>query len=460
MAAVPKNSPHARDIASLLHPMTDPGKHEREGPLILEEGKGIYVKDIEGNEYIEGMAGLWCTALGFNNDRLINAAIAQMRKLPTYHTFFHRSHMAAIELAEKLLSIAPVPMSKIWFANSGSEANDHMIKFVWFYNNALGRPEKKKIIARLEGYHGIAVSSGSLTGLPPMHAGFDLPIPGILHTNSANYYRHANPGESEEAFATRRAEELDNLIQAEGPETVAAFVAEPVMGAGGAVLPPRTYFEKIQAVLKKHDVLMVADEVITGFYRTGNTFACQTFGIEPDMMCIAKQMSSAYMPISAVMMNEKIYSAIRDLASTNQILGTGFTYSGHPVAAAVSLETLKIYEEENIGEHVRQVSAVAQERLAAFGDHPLVGRAEGVGLIGSIELVKDKETREHFDPSVAAWCSEACTRRGVMLRACAGVRVAFCPPLIIQEDEVNTLFDRWQLALDDTLEYVRSEGLL
>ena len=460
MAAVPKNSPHARDVASLLHPMTNPGQHEKEGPLILEEGKGIYVKDLEGNEYIEGMAGLWCTSLGFDNQRLINAAIAQMRKLPTYHTFFQRSNMPAIELAEKLLSLAPVPMSKVWFANSGSEANDHMVKFVWFYNNARGRPQKKKIIARLEGYHGIAVSSGSLTGLPLMHAGFDLPIPGILHTGSANYYKHAEAGESEEAFSTRRAEELDRLIREEGPDTVAAFVAEPVMGAGGGIVPPRTYFEKIQAVLQEHDVLMVADEVITGFHRTGNTFACQTFGIKPDMLVIAKQLSSAYMPISAVMMNETIYGAIRDLATTNTILGTGFTYSGHPVSAAVALETLNIYDDENIGEHVRAVAEVAQARLAALGDHPLVGEAKGVGLIGSVELVKNKETKENFGPEVATYCANACTAHGVMLRPCAGTRVAFCPPLIINEDEVNALFDRWQLGLDDTLEYVKAEGLL
>ncbi|NKC17018.1 MAG: aminotransferase class III-fold pyridoxal phosphate-dependent enzyme [Gammaproteobacteria bacterium] len=459
MSAV-MNSPHARDVACVLHPMTDPSKHEKDGPLILEEGHGIYVKDLEGNEYIEGMAGLWCTSLGFNNERLIEAAVAQMRKLPTYHTFFHRSNMPAIDLAEKMLSIAPVPMSKVWFANSGSEANDHMVKFVWFYNNAVGRPEKKKIIARHGGYHGIAVSSGSLTGLTPMHKGFDLPIAGILHTGSAHYYRYGLPGESEEAFSARRAAELEAMIVEEGPETVAAFVAEPVMGAGGAITPPRGYFAAIQAVLKKYDVLMVADEVITGFYRTGNTFACETYGIEPDIIINAKQLSSAYLPISSVMLNEKIYGAIRDYASANSILGTGFTYSGHPVAAAVAVETLKIYDEIDIASHVNAVSKVAQERLSALADHPLVGDAKGVGLIGSVELVKNKETKESFDPQVAAWASEACTRRGVMLRPCAGTRIAFCPPLIIEDDEVHMLFDRWQAALDDTLEYVRAEELM
>ena len=324
------NSPHARDVASVIHPFTNLVKHEQEGPLILEEGKGIFVRDLEGNEYIEGLAGLWCTALGFGNERLIAAATAQMRKLPYYHAFFHRSTMPAIELAERLLALAPVPMSKVWFANSGSEANDHMMKFVWYYNNALGRPEKKKIIARLNGYHGIAISSGSLTGMPLMHAGFDLPIRNVVHTDGHHHYRDAHEGESEEAFATRRAQELEQLILDEGPESVAAFVAEPVMGAGGAIVPPATYFEKMQAVCRRHDVLIVSDEVITGFHRTGNTFGCETYGFEPDVIVVAKQLSSAYLPISAVMMNEKMYGPIRDFSATNQVLGTGFTYGGPP----------------------------------------------------------------------------------------------------------------------------------
>ena len=456
------NSPHARDIASLLHGMTNPIRLEREGPLILDEGHGVFVTDIEGNEYIEGMAGLWCAALGFSNERLVQAAAAQMRKLPTYHTFFQRSTMPTIELAERLLAIAPVPMARVWFANSGSEANDHMVKFVWYYNNARGKPEKKKIIARTHGYHGIAVSSASLTGLPAMHKGFDLPLPNILHTGSHNYYVDSLPGESEEEFATRRAEELEQLILAEGPETVAAFVAEPVLGAGGAVIPPRTYFDKIQAVLKKYDVLMVADEVITGFFRTGNRFACETYGIRPDILILAKQLSSAYLPISAVVLNEKVYGPIREFAGRNGILGTGFTYSGHPVPAAVALETLNIYDEMDIGAHVRRVGKHAQERLAALGEHPIVGEASGVALIGGVDLVRNKETKEGFDLSLAAWATDACTRRGVILRGCTGgsVRLVFCPPLIIEEPEIDVLFDRWKLALDDTLEYVRSEGMM
>ena len=454
------NSPHARDIASLLHGMTNPVRLERDGPLILDEGYGVYVKDLEGNEYIEGMAGLWCTALGFDNERLVQAAVTQMRKLPTYHTFFQRSTMPTIELAERLLDSAPVPMARVWFANSGSEANDHMIKFVWYYNNARGQPEKKKIIGREHGYHGIAVSSASLTGLPAMHKGFDLPIANILHTGSHNHYRDCLPGESEEAFASRRAEELEQLILDEGPETVAAFVAEPVLGAGGAVTPPGKYFQKIQAVLAKYDVLMVADEVITGFFRTGNRFACETYDIRPDILIVAKQLSSAYLPISAVILNEKVYGPIRELAGKNGILGTGFTYSGHPVSAAVALEAQKIYDEMDIGAHVRKVGGHAQERLAALESHPLVGDTSGVGLMGSVEIVKDKETKESFDLSFAQWVTDACTRRGALLRGCTGggIRIAFCPPLIIEEHEIDMLFDRWELALDDTLEHVRAEG--
>jgi len=459
MTVIP-NSPHARDIANVIHPYTNLKKHEEKGPLIIEKGDGVYVEDLEGNKYIEGLAGLWCTSLGFNNERLVEAAANQMRKLPYYHAFFHRSSMPSIDLAERLIEMAPAPMSKVWFANSGSEANDHMVKFVWYYNNARGKPEKKKIIARIGGYHGICVSSGSLTGMPLMHAGFDLPIQNIMHTGSPHYYHFGEEGESEEDFATRRANELDEMIQAEGPETVAAFVAEPIMGAGGVIMPPKGYFQKIQKVLDKHDVLMVADEVICGFHRTGNVFGCNTFGIKPDIMVVAKQLSSAYLPISAVIVNEKVYGPIRDHSDVNGVLATGFTYSGHPVPAAVAVETLKIYDEMDIASHVNKVSPLFQERLHALADHPIVGESRGTGLIGALELVKSKETRENFDPSVAAYCGDRCLDHGLILRAAAGTSVAACPPLIITEDEINKMFDSFKLALDDTWDYVQKEELL
>ncbi|MBT7613231.1 MAG: aspartate aminotransferase family protein [Alphaproteobacteria bacterium] len=454
------NSPHARDVASVIHPYTNLKKHEETGPMIIDKGDGIYVEDTEGKRYIEGLAGLWCTSLGFNNERLVEAAANQMRKLPYYHSFFHRSSMPSIDLAERLIEMAPVPMSKVWFANSGSEANDHMMKFVWYYNNARGKPEKKKIIARTGGYHGICISSGSLTGMPLMHAGFDLPIKNVLHTGSPHFYHFGNEGESEEEFATRRANELEELILAEGPETVAGFVAEPVMGAGGVILPPKGYYQKVQAVLDKYDILMIADEVICGFHRTGQLFGCNTYGIKPDIMVVAKQLSSAYLPISAVILNEKVYGPIRDFSDENGVLATGFTYSGHPVPAAVAVETLKIYEEMDIASHVAKVAPVMQERLAALGDHPIVGEARGVGLIGACELVKSKETRENFAPAIASYCGDRCIDHGLILRAAAGNAVAACPPLIITESEINQMFDAFKLALDDTWDYVQKEELL
>ncbi len=459
MTVIP-NSPHARDAATLIHPYSNLVAHEKEGPLIIEKGNGVHVEDLEGNTYIEGLAGLWCTSLGFNNERLVEAAAAQMRKLPYYHAFFHRSSMPAIDLAERLIDMAPTPMARVWFANSGSEANDHVVKFVWYYNNARGKPEKKKIIARLGGYHGICVSSGSLTGIPLMHKGFDLPIANIMHTGSPHWYHEGLEGESEEDFATRRAGELEQMILAEGPETVAAFIAEPVMGAGGVIVPPAGYFEKIQAVLAKYDVLMIADEVICGFHRTGQLFGCNTYGIKPDIMVVAKQLSSAYLPISAVIVNEKVYGPIRDFSDENGVFATGFTYSGHPVPAAVAVETLKIYDEINIADHVAKIAPVMQERLMALADHPIVGEARGVGLIGAVELVRDKESRENFPPSIANYCGERCLAHRLIVRAAGGNSIAVCPPLIIEEEQIHQIFDRLKAALDDTLEYVRQESLL
>src|SRR5579885_3739254 len=274
----------ARDVETLVHPYINLAAFRDHGPLIIERGQGVYVYDTDGKGYIEGMAGLWCTALGYGNEELVEAAAAQMRKLSFAHLFTGRSHDPAIELAEKLKEIAPVPVSKVFFCSSGSEAHDTQVKLIWYLNNALGRPGKKKIISRVKAYHGVTIVAASLTGLPPNHRDFDLPIPGILHTDCPGHYRFGHPGESEEEFATRCAESLERLILAEGPETVAAFFAEPVMGAGGVIVPPRTYFEKVQAVLKKYDVLFVADEVICGFGRTGNMFGVETYKLRPDFI--------------------------------------------------------------------------------------------------------------------------------------------------------------------------------
>ncbi len=458
--AIAANSPAGRDIENCIHPYTNLKLHLAKGPLILTRGKGIYVYDDQGKEYIEGLAGLWCTSLGFGEEELIEAAVRQMRRLPYYHSFAHKATNPSINLAEKLKAIAPVPISKVFFANSGSEANDSLVKLIWYFNNALDRPKKKKIIARLRGYHGVTIASASLTGLPYNHRDFDLPIANILHTDCPHYYRYGEEGETEEEFATRMANNLEKLIQDEGPDTVAAFIAEPVMGAGGVILPPKTYFEKIQAVLNRYDILMAADEVICGFGRTGNMFGCQTFGIKPDAITVAKALSSAYLPISGILLSERIFEAMVKESEKIGTFGHGFTYSGHPVPAAVAVRTLELMEERKILDHVRSMASVFQKRLHSFADHPLVGETRGVGLLGAIELVADKSTKEPFQSTqgVGAFCSSRAEEHGLFIRA-MGDSAAFCPPLIITESEIQEMFDRFAKALDETEVWVSRNNL-
>jgi 4-aminobutyrate--pyruvate transaminase len=456
------NSAAARDIAYYLHPYTNLKVHEENGPLIINSGKGVFVYDDQGKEYIEGMAGLWCTSLGYGEERLAKAAYDQILKMSYTQGFTHRSNEVAIDLAEKLISIAPEGMSKVFFTNSGSEANDTQVKIVWYYNNTLGRPEKKKIIARKKAYHGITLAAASLTGVDYAQKGFDVPLGRFLHVSTPHYWREGKDGETEEEFASRLADELDALIVAEGPETVAAFIAEPVMGAGGAVPPPKTYFKKVQEVLKKHDVLFIVDEVITGFGRTGNVFACETYDLKPDLISVAKALSSAYLPIGGVMMTEEIYQVLREGGDKYGMWNTGYTYSGHPASAAVALETLTIYEERDTIGHVRSVMPAFWEGLNGFADHPLVGEVRGVGLVGAIELTPDKANKGSFDPAakVAPYMVARCHEHGVVLRALPSDTVAFCPPLIISENEIGMVMERATKALDDTWEYVQKEGLI
>ena len=456
------NSLAAKDAAFHFHGYTNALKNETEGGFVVTHGKGVYIYDEDGKEYMDGLAGLWCCSLGFGEEpRLTEAVVKQMRVLPYYHTFTQKASAVTVELAEKLVSLAPLSMSKAYFCNSGSEANDTVIKMVRYYNNALGRPQKKKIISRVKAYHGVTVAAGSLTGLPTVHRDFDLPIAGILHTDCPHYYRFGQAGESEEQFATRCAESLEKLILAEGPDTIAAMFAEPVMGAGGVIVPPKTYWEKIQAVLRKHDVLLVADEVICGFGRTGNFWGCQTFGMKPDIMTMAKQLSAGVLPIAAIMMNQKVYEALRDNSAKIGTFGHGITYSGHPTCAAVALEVLKIYEERKIVERVRALAPHFLKRLHSFADHPLVGECRGVGLIGAIELVRDKKTRQSFDPSlmVGANLIRFAHDHGLILRP-VGDSLAICPPLVSTEAEIDSLFDRFAKALANTEVWLKQGGHL
>jgi len=448
------NSLQARDKAYVVHPYTNLRAHEQQGPLVITRGEGIWVWDDDGKAYIEGLSGLWCASLGFSEKRLVEAARRQMERLPYTHVFAHRSSEPVIELAEKLVSIAPQPIAKVFFVNSGSEAIDTAIKLIWYYNNARGKPEKKRILARKRAYHGITLAGGHLTGLAYARTGFDLPMSDrFFHLTCPSHYRDALPGESEGVFASRLVEELDTLIRALGPETIAAFFAEPVMGAGGVVVPPKGYFEKIQPILKKHDILFVADEVINGFCRTGNMWGCDTFGIRPDLVICAKQLSSAYVPIAAVLMSQEFYEVIADQSAKLGTLGMGYTYSGHPVAAAVALETLKIYESDKILDHVRRVSPRFQERLIRLAAHPLVGEARGVGLLGGLEIVKDKRTKEQFpqEAKAAAQIVQRCLEEGLIVRPLPGDVIGICPPLIIEEHEIDQLFDRLERGLDAAL---------
>jgi Adenosylmethionine-8-amino-7-oxononanoate aminotransferase len=442
---VQPNSIEARDKAYHLHSYTNARALERDGALVIDRGEGVYVYDVNGKKYIEAMAGLWSVGVGFGEQRLVEAAAKQMAKLPYYHTFTARAHSPSVDLAEKLIAMAPVPMSKAYFTNSGSEANDTAVKMVWYRSNALGKPEKKKIISRIKGYHGVTVASASLTGLPNNHRSFDLPLPGILHTSCPHYRVFKTDGETEAAFVERCAKELEDLILKEGPETVAAFIGEPVMGAGGVIVPPTGYWDAIQKVLRKYDVLLIADEVICGFGRTGEMFGTTTYGLQPDIMTLSKQISSSYQPISALLINDNVYAPLADESNKIGTFGHGVTAAGHPVAAAVALENIAIIEERDLVGNVRALAPKFQSRLKALEGHPLAIEARGVGLIGALELKpRDGFAAGQLGPKLFAIMTE----KGLISRA-IGDSLALCPPMIITEQQVDDIFDLFEASLEE-----------
>ncbi len=450
------NSIQARDIASVVHPQTNLARHLEQGPMVIGRGEGIYVYDDSGSRFLDAAAGLWCASLGYANERLARVAYEQMRRLGYYHFYRHTTNEPGVELAEALLRIAPVPMSKVLFQCSGSEANDTAIKLVWYYHAAIGKPEKRKIIGRRMAYHGSTAASISASGKPDMHADFGLPFPGFLHTEYPHYYRHHRGGETEEQFATRMAAALDALIIAEGPETCGAFIAEPVMGAGGGLTPPRSYWEKMQAVVRRHDMLFIADEVICGFGRTGNMWGSQTYDLAPDMISCAKALSAGMQPISALLVNERVFQAMLDESRKLGNFAHGFTYAGHPVTAAVALETLRIYDEMDMLGHVGEVGPYMQHLLARFAAHPMVGEVRGVGLLCGMELVADKASRTPFQPAgqVGATVDRHARRHGLITRF-IGDRIAFSPPLIITKTELDDMAARLARALDDSWSEIR-----
>jgi len=455
------NSIEARDVASVVHMQTNLRKHQQSGPLVITRGDGCRVFDNSGREYIESIAGLWCASLGFNSERLAKVAYDQMRRLGYYHLYRHRSTEPVVELAEHLLKIAPVPMARVVFQCSGSEANDTAIKLAWYYWNAVGQPRRTKIIARQMAYHGSTCAAVSLSGKPDMHEGFGLPFTNFKHTEFPHYYRRHEPGETEIDLSSRMADALERLIEAEGPDTIAAFFAEPIMGAGGAVLPPPAYFDKVQKVLRKYNILFVADEVICGFARTGEMWGSQTFNILPDMLTSAKALSAAMQPISAVIINNKIHETMLAQSDKFGSFAHGFTYAGHPVAAAVALEVQKIYAEMDIVARSKRLSPLLQSTLGQLQAHPLVGDVRGVGLILGMELMRDGEKRIPFDSSlkVGARVDAAAMERGLILRV-IGDRLVFAPPLVIEAEEITEISRRLGRALDDVAKDLKSEGVL
>jgi 4-aminobutyrate--pyruvate transaminase len=444
------NSLAARDIAHLVHPQTNLQRHLDEGPTLVDHASGVWTYDDDGNALLDGVSGLWCASLGFAPERLAKVAYDQMRKLSYAHLYRHNSHEPAIELAEKLLSIAPPSMSKVHFQSTGSEANDVAIKLIWYYHNALGHPEKRKIISRHNAYHGSTVAAVSLTGKPDMHAQFNLPLDGFLHVECPHYFANGHEDESEEDYATRLANDLEALIVEEGPDTVAGFFAEPVIGSSGAILPPKSYFPKVQAVLRKYDILFVADEVITGFGRTGKMWGSETFAIEPDLMSCAKALSAGALPISALLISDKVYQAMLSQSERLGNFAHGHTYAGHPACAAVALETLKIYEEMDLLSHIGRLGSCFADMLHGIQDHPLVGTLDITGLLAGIELVKDKDSGEAFptDMNMGTKVADISQRHGLLHRY-AGNRISFAPAYIISEDEIGEIGVRLRKSLDE-----------
>ncbi|MCF3639611.1 aspartate aminotransferase family protein [Rhizobium sp. TRM95111] len=454
------NSLAAADTATTMHPNTNMRQHERTGPLVIDRGEGIRVYDDRGKEYIEGLAGLWSVAVGFSEPRLAEAAYRQMLRLPYYHTFSSKAHEPSIRLAEKLVDMTPPNLTRVFFTSSGSEANDTIVKMVWYMNNALGRPSKKKFLSRIKGYHGITIASGSLTGLPINHRDFDLPAIPVHHLTCPHFYRLGAEGEDEAAFTARLLAELQSVIEREGADTIAAFIGEPLMAAGGVMPPPAGYWEGVERICRANDILIVSDEVICGFGRLGTPFGCQKYSFTPDIMTLSKQITSSYMPLSAVMFSDAIYQVLADNSEKNGVFGHGFTASGHPVAAAVALENLALIEERDLMGNAARLEAQFQSGLRSFADHPLVGEARGAGLIGAVELVADKKTRKPFDKLGRAGAIAAVIGHdeGLIFRA-IGDQLALCPPLIATADDAREIMARMGRTLDRLIDAVAAEGL-
>lgn len=450
-----KHSLEEIDRRSVFHASThlkDHASGASGGPRIIESGSGIRIRDKQGNELVDAFAGLYCVNVGYGRREIAAAISAQAEKIAYYHTYVGHSNEPVIRLSERVLAMAPEGMSKIYYGMSGSDANETQVKLVWYYNNILGRKNKKKIISRQRGYHGSGLVTGSLTGLEVFHKAFDLPLDRVLHTVAPHYYHNAEAGMTEAQFSARCAETLDALIRSEGPDTVAAFIAEPVMGTGGIIPPPAGYWDAIQPVLREHDVLLIADEVVTGFGRIGTPFGADLYGIRPDLITVAKGLTSGYLPLSGVIVGDRVWQVLETGSEQLGPIGHGWTYSAHALCAAAGLANLEIIERENLIENSRITGEYFQSAMHdAFDDHPLVGEVRGVGLLGALEFMSDKDAKKRFDASarVGPRVAAACLGQGLIARAMPhGDILGFAPPLIVTSADVDDIVERTRRAVD------------
>ncbi|WP_370223378.1 aspartate aminotransferase family protein [Pararhodobacter marinus] len=447
----------ALDAAHHMHPFTTNAQLGKKGARIITRAKGVFLTDSDGHEIIDGMAGLWCVNVGYGRDSMAEAAARQIRELPYYNTFFQTSHVPAIALAARIAELAPGDLNHVFFASSGSEANETNIRLVRHYWALKGQPERSVIISRMNGYHGSGMGSASLGGMVSMHEQGNLPIPGIVHIGQPHWYAEGGDMTPEE-FGLKRARELEEKILEIGADRVGAFIAEPVQGAGGVIIAPDSYWPEIQRIVDKYGILLIADEVITGFGRTGNWFGSQTLNIKPHIMTIAKGLSSGYAPIGGSVVCDEVAAVIG-----SDEFNHGYTYSGHPVAAAIALENLRIMEEEGVVEHVRDVAHPhLAERWHALGDHPLVGETKLIGMMGSLALTPEKGSRARFaaDAGTAGYITrERCFANNVIMRHVYD-RMIISPPLVMTTDEIDILIDRATLALDEAYAQLKSDGLL
>lgn len=448
------------DRAHFCHPSTHAHDHEagKVKTRVINGASGIRIQDAEGNELIDAFAGLYCVNIGYGREEVAEAMYEQAKKLAYYHTYVGHSSEVIIELSERIIDWAPAGMKKVYYGMSGSDANETQLKLVRYYHNIIGKKEKKKVISRDRGYHGSGLYTGSLTGLPVFHQAFDLPEPSIKHTICPHWYRKAPEGMNEEDFSKYCAQKLEEMILEEGADTIGAFIAEPVLGTGGIVPPPKGYWQAIQPVLKKYDILLIADEVVCGFGRIGSKMGSQYYDIKPDLITVAKGLTSAYAPLSGVIIGEKVWDVISQGSVEHGAMGHGWTYSGHPVCAAAGLANLRILQEENIMQNVQVVGDYLQQQLRqTFSDHPLVGEARGVGMLGALEFMQDKQQRIAFDGalSVGAKVSAACLERGMIARAMPhGDILGFAPPLVATQQDIDSIIAIAKEAVDSVAEQV------